>query len=108
MTPDNQIKWAEALESDNYQQYCGHWIAPEGEVGCCCLVVYALDVLQMDLSAPRDALWERLSNELQDREGIDVKRYENFNDNHGLSFKEIAQEVRAGEGLIIKELSDDA
>lgn len=108
MTPDNQIKWAEALESGEYQQTRHHcWFQKDPSPKYCCLSVYGQTVLGKDIEAIDEAWNFTGLEDVLKKEGIDTAMYVKFNDTEHLSFTEIAQKVRAGDGLVTEEMNHD-
>lgn len=107
MTKDQQIAWAEALESGRYNQAVGKWYIEGEKERCdehCCLAVFLSAVLRHEITIVES--WELHAEHLKFL-GIDTMMYIDLNDNSGLSFAEIAEIVRNGEGLVIKEDASD-
>ena len=94
---DNREKWAEALESDKYQQ-CQQVM--RNPAGYCCLGVAAVVIGLSPHSVERPDK-DHLNSLIYDRvdEAMGLTHYErakfaSANDNDGKSFKEIAKMVR--------------
>ena len=96
MTRDEQIKWAEALESGEYKQYRGAWLWADEY---CCLSVFLLAVLN-DLQEPYETF--KLEACIAEK-GIDAEYYMVLNDEDELSFEQIAMRVRRGEGIVLED-----
>lgn len=99
-----QTKWLEALESDEYRQ--AHYQLGDPKYGLCCLGLLCLlagDDFDPDDSYPvRD--WQH--NYFEYGGVIDGNDLAELNDLRGLTFPEIAKEVRANPGSYLSLRED--